>query len=150
MRVEIQTTSSPTPWREQYQRMRRWRQRMGTGSDSNPSYLLDNIHAFFIACFHLKDWLKADASVAPGIGAAAEHLVNTDYSLQICADLANGLKHLVLTQRTRRDSPVLMSTGEPATIYDRGSGTSLGEAADVADQCIEAWDAFLKSHGLVP
>jgi hypothetical protein len=148
VRIEIQTTVSPTPWREQYQRMRRWRQRMAAGTESNPSYLLDNIHAFFIACFHLRDWLVADASVAREIGDAAKRLVNTDYSLQICADIANGLKHLVLTRSVRHDPPVSMSTAEPATIYD-ASGVELGEATVVADGCLKSWDTLLKAHGLL-
>ena len=93
MPVEIKTTINPSPWKEQYARMLRWRERMDSAREPNESFVLDNIHSFFIACFHLKDWLTADRSVNPAIGPAAEALFNaTDARecMKICADRRMG------------------------------------------------------------
>ena len=146
MSVPIHTSVSPTPWRELYAQMLRWRQRMAISADDTD--LVDSTHAFFGACFHLRDWLQADASVPQGVGAAAATLVNTDASLKMCADLANGLKHLVLSHGTRMGTPISLSTDNPPTVYDAG-GVPLGDAAVIADRCIAVWDAFLKGHGLL-
>src|SRR5215831_4800513 len=143
MRVEIRNTINPTPWRELYARMRRWRYRMDTsGTDDN---LVDATHAFFITCFQLRDWLKADASVPLSVGDAASTLVNTDDALRLCADLANGAKHLVLTQSPKLGVPLSMSTDPPQTVRDDTTGASLGEATVIADRCLATWDRFLRA-----
>ena len=146
MPVEIRTTVSQPRWREQYDRMQRWRRRMATSSTDTD--LVDNTHAFFITCFHLRDWLQSDTSVPQSVRVDAPILVKTDASLQICADLANGLKHLVLTQPLKVGAPVSLSSGNPPTVHDAG-GASLGDAAVIGDQCIAAWNALLKSRGLL-
>src|SRR6516165_9662454 len=102
--------------------MQRWRRRMATSSTD--ADLVDNTHAFFITCFHLRDWLQSDTSVPQSVRVDAPMLVKTDASLQICADLANGLKHLVLTQPLKVGAPVSLSSGNPPTVHDAG-GASL-------------------------
>jgi len=82
-------------WREQYNRMKRWHTRLSesTAVDDRRS---DDFHAFFICCFHLKDWLRADSSVGDGIRDAVAGFVDRNLWLRLCADLANGSKHLKL------------------------------------------------------
>jgi len=56
---------------------------------------VDDVQAFFINCFHLKDWLLNDP--ASGLAKAdLKPLTRGSTSLQLCADLANGVKHLDL------------------------------------------------------
>ena len=73
-------------WRVQYNRMRRWHNRIREATTVDDLYI-DSVYAFFIFCFHLKDWLTADPSVARGVLDAAERLFDAnggDYAMQLC------------------------------------------------------------------
>jgi hypothetical protein len=52
-------------------------------------------------CYHLKDWLKNDPTTQPVVGDVEQVITASTY-LSLCADLANGSKHLTLT-RSRAD-----------------------------------------------
>lgn len=91
----------PPRWREQYDRVKRWHDRL---PKSSAEHQIDDFYAFFTCCFHLKDWLKNDSTIDPTRGPAAEALVNTNEARMICADLANGSKHLALTKHVRVDA----------------------------------------------
>lgn len=48
---------------EQYERVKRWYQRVeaitfGMAHNKNTDFLQDEVFAFFINCYHLKDWIK--------------------------------------------------------------------------------------------
>jgi hypothetical protein len=83
------------------------------GRDSETEDALDAVFLFFQAAHHLKDWLGNDP--ASGVAKAdVDALINESPMLQLCADLANGSKHLALT-RTR--------TGDRSTSITRNSAT---------------------------
>ena len=81
--------------------MKRWHVRI-TGCRVADDHLVDDFYAFFVSCFQLKDWLKADPSVDASVGREAEELVKRDTSLGVCADLANRMKHCNI-RRVRQD-----------------------------------------------
>lgn len=144
--VEIRTSVQRPRWLVQYRRMRRWRARIVAGED-DPDYELDNVHAFFIACFHLRDWIANDPEVRAEVRQAVRHFASDETSpLPICEHLANGLKHLYLHD-PKLQKPVMLSTGKDMTVSI--GDDVLGDAATIADRCIGAWDAFLKKHGLL-
>ena len=138
--------------------MKRLHARLQRGSASNEA--LDDFLYFFLVCFHLKDWLahhKEDTSV----GEAAEDLINTKDCLRVCADVANGTKHLVLDRYVRID-PNARATAEPffqapfvqpgfgqETIVIRAAGEIL-LAFDVANECVAAWEKLLRDKTLLP
>jgi hypothetical protein len=63
---------------------------------------VDDFNAFFICCFHLKDWLKNDPALSRDIGRAAETFIETrTVALRLCADVANGSKHFVIDRHVR-------------------------------------------------
>jgi hypothetical protein len=127
--------------------MRRWYARIAATED-DPDYELDNIHAFFIVCFHLRDWLAMDPEVPAEVRRAVGPFVRDETSpLHICEHLANGLKHLYLRD-PRLQKPMVLSTGEMMTISI--GDDVVGDAATIADRCIGAWDGFLKRHGFLP
>lgn len=64
-----------TQWREQYERMKRWHARLRE-SEIADDRRLDDFHAFFVTCFHLKDWLKNDSNLDGALGKRAEELIN--------------------------------------------------------------------------
>jgi hypothetical protein len=94
-------TPPATPrWPEQWARLGRWFERFreidcGTEHRRPGEYYVDDVHAFFMNCLHLKDWLTNDPS--SGLTKAdLKPLTTRSTSLQLCADLANGVKHLDL------------------------------------------------------
>jgi hypothetical protein len=141
--------------------MRRWHMRIRSATAVDDLYI-DSVYAFFIFCFHFKDWLAADASVTPTVRDAAEDLINTDFAMQLCADLANGLKHVSATRTPRLPTPVFFSTGTPSPEWSTNpddylgvlptiraaDGTFIANAPEIAELCIATWDTFLRRHGL--
>jgi hypothetical protein len=153
---------TPTGWRVQYDRMRRWHTRIRSAATVDDLYV-DSVYAFFIFCFHLKDWLASDLSVSRQVAGAAELLINTDYAMQLCADLANGLKHVSVTRRPRLSGPVVLSTGVPSPEVSSNvddylgvlptiraaDGSVIAHAPEIADLCVDRWNTFLRQHGLL-
>jgi hypothetical protein len=91
-------TPSLTGWRAQYERMQRSYARVTASHASSVAYD-DNLHHFMQDCWHLKEWILNDP--ATRIGKAIKDHVKGYPSLLICADLANGSKHLKLTKKPR-------------------------------------------------
>lgn len=147
-------------WREQYDRVKRWYTRLSE-SDTINHRRVDDFYSFFIFCFHLKDWLRNDLSVDPAIGDAVEALIANNQWLGLCADIANGSKHLRIDRRPRVDASVHLGKQEPAfqrnafqqNAFQVGgivvaAGGNVWDAQDVAIECMRAWDDFLTSKGL--
>jgi hypothetical protein len=152
---------TPT-WREQYDRVKRWRARLGerTGVEDRR---VDDFYAFFSTCFHLKDWLKQDNSLPESVRADVETHVNATFWLKLCADLANGSKHLELS-RPRVDPKARVGTQGPAfqpgafpanafqtkPIVTVNADGKAWAALTVANNCVAAWEGFLQDTGLLP
>jgi hypothetical protein len=93
-------------WHEQYDRVLRWFERLQRPGEID-EHRRDEYYAFFLMCYHLKDWLKSDPIVQQrvlNIGRKIEDFVNGNLSLRLCADLANGVKQFVVTKRIRIDA----------------------------------------------
>ena len=146
-------------WREQYDRVRRWHIRLRK-SQPDDRRRVDDFYAFFVCCFHLKDWLKGDKTLDSGVGDRAETLISKP-SMRICADIANGSKHLVLNRRVRfaadthleavpasfQDDAFQADAFQVGAVVIVAVGQTWG-ALRVADQCVQYWDKFLAQEGL--
>jgi hypothetical protein len=147
---------------EQFDRLRRWYQRLvppGEGSaqpETIDSYR-DDFYAFFVNCYHLKDWIKNDPSV-PHLKGEVESFINRTESLSICADICNGLKHLKINGSRGGHNPRIHP--EPHSRWEigtdpnkRGIGfvisTESGEydALQLAFDCMMNWEFFLAQNG---
>lgn len=96
-------------WPAQYRRMMRWCDRIVETADQRrwvDDYDADDLYAFFVTCLHFGDWLWNDPSAKiskTDVGT----LIEGERVLRICADVANGVKHLrrderrVLAHRSR-------------------------------------------------
>lgn len=159
-------------WRQQYDRMQRsfenfYRLRAGDEWASGEE-ALDAVIIFFQQAYSLKDWIKNDSQVPEPIRRSVEVGVNGSSVLTLCADLANGSKHLVLTStRTGDLSTALTAQGvtvRPGTIGSRRksdqarphlwhlSVESQGQTHDTLDlaaKVIDAWDTWLKDARLL-
>src|SRR5262249_2630752 len=91
-RSEMSESASRT-WQQQHARMMRAYQR-ATSAMAVTLQAEDDYYSFFVWCFHLRDWLQNDPAIPKIVGEAAKDFVNTNEALKLCADLANGIKHL--------------------------------------------------------
>jgi hypothetical protein len=149
-------TKTQRRWRQQYDRMKRARHRALLAAPRVDVEVEDDYYAFYVWCFHRKDWLEHDDTVPPAVRAAVEPFVRSSGQLSLCGDLANGVKHLRAdrTPRVDPDSRLSAITAAPDTA-DTGDrivivvGREYRNATEVADSCIAAWDGFLRGHGLM-
>jgi hypothetical protein len=148
---------------EQYDRMKRWYDRFaaldqGRSHDMPSDNYLDEIYAFFMNCYHLKDWLMNDTTVAHAIQQAVEPHINSSCPLKLCADICNSMKHLRLTSNRSGENPVfgrkqfsvVLGTG-PTTVslkYEIDTASGVIDAFQLATECVDAWDTFLSAKRL--
>jgi hypothetical protein len=147
-------------WRFQWTRVH-WRldgvRTVYTGREGGTEGALDTSLSFFEAAHHLKDWLRNDPS--SGITKAdVDSLIRRSPMLQLCGDLANGSKHLVLTSThthdmstaiTRNDVYILMGTGTVAhRFYVQSAGTEY-DVLQIAEAAVDDWTKFLTDKGLL-
>jgi hypothetical protein len=101
----------PGEWNKQYHRMMRyyWRfEKFGSGSEQiSKDDAEDVVISFFQNCYHLKDWLKSDVRSIDYV-KDIEKFINRSQNLSLCADIANGSKHLKLNKSSR--SKVIQKT----------------------------------------
>jgi hypothetical protein len=149
-------------WQQQWQRVGRWFERFantagGREHDRHSDHYHDEIYAFFLNCFHLKDWLQNDPASASA-ASDVERFVNGSVALSICADLANGSKHLVL-DRPRVGTGAKFGArlfklnlgGVPriSAEYAVEANGKKYDAFKLAKECIAEWTGYLQSKGLL-
>ena len=153
------------PYREQYERMIRWYERFkdinhGRQHTVASENYVDEIYAFFLNCYHLKDWIRNDPNVPQAVQQIVEKHINANRPLRLCADICNSLKHLRLDRHPRSgENPVFgsksikvgLGPGIPTSIaleYDVDTDSGRVDAFSLATECVAAWDAFLSGNGL--
>ncbi len=100
---------------EQWERVKRWYKRIEKIKRSCPKGYtdddcLDEVYAFFMNCYHLKDWLKN--SVFKDNKGSVEELESLfdkkrgkrNKFFKVCADFVNGIKHVKADKYTRIDA----------------------------------------------
>lgn len=144
-------------WREQYDRMTRWRERIAHDR-RDPARVSDIFFAFAQTCYHIVDWLENDPS-QPIRRAEAYRHVMASAPLSFCHDICQGSKHARLEQQNVAlsvgTSVIAAHIGDPvspeesvAKLYVDWEGRSV-LAVVFADFCIAEWDRLLRSHGVL-
>ena len=118
----------------------------------------DELYAFFLNCYHLKDWLQHDRSVA-SVVRDIEDYINRSESLSVCADLANASKHLKLTRArvdtdtavARRHFSLGVGTKETtlAIRYEVDAAGKTYDGFELSTECVTDWEKYLKEKGLL-
>lgn len=155
---------TPARYQEQYDRMKRWYARLaaldqGRRHDVASDNHVDEIYAFFMNCYHLKDWIKQDSAVAAPVQQSVEGHIDANRPLKLCADICNSLKHLTLTSHRSGESPMFgkreyalaLGGGAAPTIrlkYQVDTAAGPIDAFQLATECVHAWDTFLSNNGL--
>ena len=97
-------------WIEQFERMKRYASRVRqliyqVTYDRSADFYVDDVHAFFVECHSFKDWLRNDKSFNEYTNREIESFISENYELSLCADVANGKKHLVCHNRRNKHDP---------------------------------------------
>ena len=148
---------------EQYERMHRsydrFREINSRLADKVSSDYEDDVYAFFMHCYHLKDWIKNDPSVKtrmPNIGTDVEQFMNESEALSLCAALCNSLTRLELNQ-SHSSGPRIFGRSRYHYQLNIGSRSSIRlgwlvernnkppiDALELATECIAEWEKFLQ------
>lgn len=149
-------------WREQYDRMKRWRETMARDR-TDPDRVQDIFLAFAQTCYHMVDWLENDRTQPIRRGEAGQHVIDSP-ALSFCDDICQGAKHARLEERDVETS-VTESMVTDYTLHTWSGKTSQRERAvqklyldwqggsvlalDFADQCIFEWEQLLREKQLL-
>lgn len=152
-------------YEEQIERAKRWYgrfKRINDGSTDKRSVddCMDDIQAFFMACYHVKDHLQKDKSFSKHSDDEVEKYVTATRALAICADICNGIKHLQLDRKPRSgDVPKVggrvfeekighsLSGPDPEPVSAmkliiEHKGATL-DAFTIATEALDAWEKFV-------
>lgn len=148
---------------EQYERVKRWYERFKAINENKEhnlptDYYQDEVYAFFINCYHLKDWIKNDKDTQV-TSAEVENFVENSEFLKVCGDICNGSKHLAIhSPRNNSDTRIgsrhfALNLGGFSPIihieYDVVSGDKVYDAFTLATKCLNEWNEFLKINNLL-
>ena len=135
-------------YRAQYARMLRSLKLAKTQSDQlvEKEYQLIT---FFLHCWHLKDHIRNDNSLPEDVRIKIVERAHSSPELQICRDLANGLKHF-----SRKSAEIVGNVSVtvyvgrgaayyPMVTYENGAQE---RAVDVAIAAAKAWETILSDE----
>jgi hypothetical protein len=156
------------PYEEQFERVKRYLSKFeeindGKIHDQSSSHYDDDVYAFFQACYHLKDWIRNDPACSSW--SNVEDYINNNPKLQICGDLCNALKHLVLDRHRSTENPNFAGSGITLSIengfgvdkefyisikYIISTNSGTIDAFALAEDCVKAWETFIQSNTKTP
>ena len=155
---------------EQFERMKRWYERIKKIDQGMPHdlsfinlpsdyfYDEDEVHAFFINCYHLRDWIEKDDTVEQQKKDKVKCFIEKTPCMCLCADICIGRKHL---KRERSDyskkNPTfggrefsLSLRGEPKPIitvkFSIKTKDGTIDAFELASECVRKWGEFIKGN----
>lgn len=154
-------------WKDHYSMMKRWFYRLqglGGGVDNLLSLkggYSDAYWAFFVSCYHLKDYLK-------DIGCTdVEKYINRTEALRVCADVCNRTKHGNSKEKKRpprEDESIVghehlylthivdpydgMTRSVAFSHFDIESDTKKYDSFKLACACVDAWNSYLSDKKL--
>ena len=146
-------------YQEQFERLKRWYDRFekihqGRLHTLASDYYNDEIYAFFLNCYHLKDWIQNDDTVKLPKGKI-EHFINQNECMRVCEDICNGIKHLKRKSHSGRAPEFgarkfsLNLGGSKPIIkikYSIITKTGTIDAFELASGCVQKWKEFIKKN----
>lgn len=156
-------------WCDQWDRVQRWFQRLieleerhtvVDRHDGNvdityaffPEYAMEEVdvaYAFFMNCFHLKDWLLRSTAVTK---ENVESYIRASKALSACADICHGVKHFELTGARAdinwRRARGYSESGYVALPFALIAGQQI-HLTSLVRQCMADWKAFLEQQKLL-
>lgn len=152
--------------KEQFNRLRRWRKRLEDifqhkyttlNKPENDEDNRDFIYAFFLNCYHLKDWVIQSGLIKKEL---VYDFVESNKDMKICRDICNGVKHFKVknpsinpdVSRTLHSSvySIAFNNAEPEIkpVYWIVPEKHPVDAFGLAVNCFYLWEGFLKRNGV--
>jgi len=123
-----------------------------------PDYFYDEVYAFFLNCYHLKDWIQSDDTVKPLEKKKVNDFMKQNECMRVCRDICVGIKHLeqkssplsgqVPKFKGREFSLSLGGGSEPIIKVKFSIETKTGtiDAFELASECVRKWGEFIKDN----
>lgn len=149
---------------EQWERVKRWYNifheiTFGSPRYESTDYYQDVVYAFFINCYHLRDWIIKDKTVElKDKKQKVDNFIRSTTCLRICRDLCNGTKHLELdisrsstgTQPEINKREISVELGGGENIYSINFKMKpiegYSDAFVLATDCKNKWHEFIKNE----
>jgi len=146
---------------EQFERMKRWYERIkkidqGMPHNLHSDYYCHDVYAFFVNCYHLRDWIEKDDTVEQQIKDKVRCFIEKTNCMCLCADICIGIKHLKQERKVySKKNPIFgvrkffLSVGaEPIIKVKFSIETKTGtiDAFELASKCIRKWGEFIKDN----
>ena len=114
----------------------------------------DDLYSFFLHAWHFIDWAGNDPAIGGVDKLRAEVKRAFSHSIWLCRDIAEGTKHLVLTDRTApqsfKDHRIYVGDDRPSEVvfkFKFPDGT-IKDALTLASEVVADWDKLLARYGL--
>jgi len=147
------------PYEVQLDRVKRWKDEIERKLEDinrgnykgDKAIFFDMIFAFFVFCYHIKDYIENDNSLLVTKVTLNEFIKN-NYCLRICYDLCIGTKHLVINHPKTTGGTLRININYKLNrvgnkvIVSLQSKTVNQEFSDLADECIQKWEEFIKTE----
>ena len=144
-------------WKSQWLRLGRWHERVQKIGNAESTYensecQHDDVYAFFMNCYHLRDWLTKSEVVDP---KELSQFFKYNRDMGLCRDICNGLKHLNISRPSidadfsfgREYVPANAPGYNNERLFIFADGKFL-DIFDLADRCVWHWQYFLSERGL--
>jgi hypothetical protein len=149
-------------YQRQFERVERWYNRLQKMKDADMSnfpdamnLVSDTMYAFFINCYHLKDWIINDELVTlPNKKTIIKEFIENNDCMKLCADVCNGTKHLKLNHIRNDVQPRPMHR----IIIDKNGNIEISHFVEIdgkekdffelSTECIEKWREFFRENRL--
>lgn len=153
--IDASLPRSPRPWQAMWaevesrlDRLQSWY--AGNGL-VNVSELCNEVTAYFVACYQLKDQLRRDPGVPLDVRGKVEDFVHQDKILDLVGDIANTYKH----GQRKRTCDITRAVTEPSgtfvtiTCRTKGGREDSRDCLELAEEALRAWRTFLREYGLL-
>jgi hypothetical protein len=141
---------SLSPAQEQLARAKRYlkrMERMGTTDEDT-----DDMYSFFIFAWHLADWTANDPTLNPR--PTLKQLQEATPSIKLCGDIADGMKHFILTRPkprpygevTFKDIRITPGEGTQARYRFTFPDGTTKDAVDFAREIVKGWEGILRQY----
>lgn len=153
--VEASLPRSPRPWQAMWaeveSRLDRLRSWYVGGGPVNVSGLCNEVTAYFVACYQLKDQIKRDPGVPRDLKREVEDFVHQHEILDLAGDIANTYKHGQLSRTCDITQAVVKQSEAYATItcWTQDGREDSMDCLDLAEKAMQAWRTYLREHGLL-
>lgn len=138
-----------------YERLKRINLNQGNAISNTDAK--DATEEFFNQCYHFKDWLKKDTSIA--VIQEVEVFINKSDSLALAADYCNSFKHSGLDKPSRSNKIIekinthikfdLTPTGFIASSrLEITISAKKYDALSLASDCLHEWEKFLEQNNI--